>query len=160
MPFETIALDFITKLPESQGCDTILTITDHDCSKAAIFIPCREEITAEETAGLFVQHVFPRFGLPTKIISDRDPRFASKFTREACKLLGIEQNISMAYHPWCYVACTTSVQLGLKEVVNNLANVERIHVPSKGITRNASLRLEGQGKEYDMTRDSASALKM
>jgi transposase InsO family protein len=43
--------------------------------------------------------VFAKYSLPTKIISDRDPRFASKFTRELCKLLGIQQNISMAYHP-------------------------------------------------------------
>ena len=47
LPFETIALDFITKLPESRGFDTILTITDHDCSKAALFIPCREEIDGQ-----------------------------------------------------------------------------------------------------------------
>jgi len=79
MPFETVTLDFITKLPASQGYDSILTITDHDCSKAAIFIPCKEVITAEETAGLIVQHMFPRFGLPWKFISDRDPRFASRF---------------------------------------------------------------------------------
>ena len=39
------------------------------------------------------------FGLPSKIISDRDPRFASKFTRELCRIVGIEQNISTAYHP-------------------------------------------------------------
>ena len=99
LPFETIALDFITKLPESQGCDSILTVTDHDCTKAVIFIPCREEISAEETAALFLQHVVVRFGLPSKMISDRDPRFASKFTRELCKLMGITQNISTAYHP-------------------------------------------------------------
>jgi len=59
MPFETIALDFITKLLISQGYDLILTITDHDCSKAVIFVPCKEAMTAEETAGLIVQHVFP-----------------------------------------------------------------------------------------------------
>jgi hypothetical protein len=99
LPFETIALDFITKLPESEGSDSILTVVDHDCTKAAIFIPCREEITAEETAGLYVRHVFTRFGLPSRIISDRDPRFASKFTRELCRILGISQNISTAYHP-------------------------------------------------------------
>ena len=46
-PFEVIALDFITKLPKSQKYDSILTITDHDCSKASLFIPCAEEITAE-----------------------------------------------------------------------------------------------------------------
>ena len=70
MPFETVALDFITKLPISQGYDSILTITNHDCTKAAVFIPCKESMTAEETAGLIVQHVFPRFGLPLKFISD------------------------------------------------------------------------------------------
>jgi hypothetical protein len=63
MPFETIALDFITKLPESQGYDSILTVTDHDCTKAAIFIPCREEINTEGTAALYIQHVFAHFGL-------------------------------------------------------------------------------------------------
>jgi len=99
MPFETVALDFITKLPISQGYDLILTITDHDCTKAAIFILCRESMTAEETAGLIVQHVFPRFGLPLKFISDRDPKFASKFIRGLCKGTGTTQNISTAYHP-------------------------------------------------------------
>ncbi len=64
MPFETVALDFITKLPPSQGYDSILTITDHDCTKAVLFIPSKEAMTAEETAGLIVQHVFPWFGLP------------------------------------------------------------------------------------------------
>jgi hypothetical protein len=38
-PFETIAMDFIVKLPPSGGYDTILTITDMDCSKASFFIP-------------------------------------------------------------------------------------------------------------------------
>jgi hypothetical protein len=97
-PFETVAVDFITKLPVSQGYDSILTVTDHDCSKATIFIPCIEEISREETAALYAKHVFTRYGLPTKIISNRDPWFASKFTRELCKLLGIQQNISTAYH--------------------------------------------------------------
>jgi len=41
-PFETIAMDFITKLPQSGGFATILTITDTDCSKVSIFIPCHK----------------------------------------------------------------------------------------------------------------------
>jgi hypothetical protein len=94
MPFETIALDFITKLPESQGYDSILTVTDHDCTKAAIFIPCREEINAEGTAALYIQHIFAHFGLPCKVISDRDPRFVSKFMQEVCRIMGIERNPS------------------------------------------------------------------
>ena len=73
LPFETITLDFITKLPKSQGYDSILTITDHDCTKASIFIPCIEEISVEETTALYLKHVFVCFGLPTKMISDREP---------------------------------------------------------------------------------------
>jgi hypothetical protein len=73
MPFETVAMDFIVKLLLSNRFDSILTITDHDCTKAAIFIPCNETITAEGVAELYLQHVFKRFGLPQKVISDRDP---------------------------------------------------------------------------------------
>jgi|SRR6266702_1609379 len=79
MSFETIALDFITKLPISQGYNSILTITDHNCSKAVLFIPCREAMMAEEMVGLILQHIFPQFGLPLMFISDRDSKFASKF---------------------------------------------------------------------------------
>ena len=99
MPFKTVAINFITKLPLSQGYDSILTVMDHNCTKAAIFIPCNEEINAEQMAALYLQRVVINFGLPNKIISDQDPRFASKFMRELCKLMGIKQNISTAYHP-------------------------------------------------------------
>ena len=99
MPFKMVAINFITKLPLSQGYNSILTVTDHNCTKAAMFIPCNKEINAEETAALYLKNVVTNFGLPSKIISDRDPRFVSKFTRALCKLMGIEQNISTAYHP-------------------------------------------------------------
>jgi hypothetical protein len=98
-PFETVALDFIVKLPISQGFDSILTITDQGCTKVAIFIPCNEDITAEETAALYIKHVFAHFGLPTKVISDRDPRFMSKFIQAACKVTGVKHAPSTAYHP-------------------------------------------------------------
>ncbi len=98
-PFQTITMDFITKLPLSEGHDTILTITDQGCTKMALFIPCSETITAEGMARLYMHHVLKRFGLPIKIISDRDTHFTSRFAKDLCRHLGITQNISMAYHP-------------------------------------------------------------
>ena len=92
-------MDLIVKLPQSQGYDSILTITDHDCSKAAIFIPCNKTIDAVGIAELYGRNVFPHYGPPKKVTSDRDPRFAANFSRELCKHLGIKQNISTAYHP-------------------------------------------------------------
>ena len=59
LPFETVAVDFITKLPQSGKYDTIMTATCHDCSKAAIIIPCQESITAEGVAGLYLKHIYP-----------------------------------------------------------------------------------------------------
>ena len=97
-PFTSIAMDFIVKLPPSESYDTILTITD-TFSKASIFIPCNETVNVEQTAKLYTTYVLPHYGLPHRIISDRNPRFTSVFSRELCRTLGILQNISMAYHP-------------------------------------------------------------
>jgi len=83
-PFKTIAMDFITKLLQSGGFDTILTITDTDCSKASIFIPCHKTIDSEGVALLYLNHVIPHYGIPRKIISDRDTRFILKFSTELC----------------------------------------------------------------------------
>ena len=98
-PFKIVALDFITKLPSSDGYDSILTITDQGCTKMTHFIPCNKTITAEETAHSFLEVIVRRYGLPDKIISNRDPRFTSRFIRELCRTLGIQQNISSTYHP-------------------------------------------------------------
>ena len=99
LPFQTVAMNFIMKLPKSGKYNTILTITDHDCSKAALFIPCQETITAEEVTALYLQHVYKQYRVPKKIILDRDMRFTSKFTKGLCKSLQTHQNISTAYHP-------------------------------------------------------------
>ena len=98
-PFETIAMDFIMKLPPSGEYDTILTITDMDCSKVSIFLLCKEAIDSEGVAQLYMTHVLPHYGIPKKIILDQDPQFTSRFSTELCRLLDIRQNISTAYHP-------------------------------------------------------------
>ena len=72
------------KLPKFRHYDSILTITDHDCTKALLIIACKEEITAKEIAHLFITRVFKHYGLPSKIISNQDPQFNSKFMRELC----------------------------------------------------------------------------
>ena len=98
LPFKSIAMDFIVKLPQLNNHDTILTITD-TFSKASIFIPCNKTIDAEHTALLYTTYILPHYGLPAHIISDQDPHFTATFTKELCRLLQIEQNISTTYHP-------------------------------------------------------------
>jgi hypothetical protein len=53
----------------------------------------------EGVAKLFFKHVYRRFGLYNKIISDRGPQFISKFSKALAKLLDYTITPSTAYHP-------------------------------------------------------------
>ena len=72
-PFNIIALDIITQLPKANGHDAILTIMDQGCSRATTFIPCNMTITGEGVVLLYLKYLFPWFGVPSKVILDRDP---------------------------------------------------------------------------------------
>ena len=74
-------------------------IINHGCSRAAIFLPCTTNISRPGIAQLYLNHVYQWFGLPTKIISDRDPHFTSHFGKAITRKLGIQQNLSTAFHP-------------------------------------------------------------
>ena len=69
-PFQQVSIDFITDLPISNGYDSIMVVVDHGLTKGVVFIPCNKTIDAPGTAQLYYEHVYRRFGLPTKIISD------------------------------------------------------------------------------------------
>jgi hypothetical protein len=92
-------MDLITGLPLIGGKDAILTIVDQGCSCVAIFLPCNMKITGPGIAQLYHNHVFRWFGLPTKIISNRDPRFTSHFGKAFAAWPGIEQNLLTVFHP-------------------------------------------------------------
>ena len=92
-------MDLITGLPTHKGKDAILTVVDQGCSRAAIFLPCTTTVTGPGIAQLYLDNVYRWFGLPNKVISDRDPHFTSHFGRALSQKLGIQQNLSTAFHP-------------------------------------------------------------
>ena len=69
-PFENVTMDLITDLPISHGYDSILVVVDHGLTKGVIFAPCKKTVDAIGMAELYHRHVYRRFGLPNKIISD------------------------------------------------------------------------------------------
>ena len=78
-PWDAISMDFITQLPKSGGCLMVGVIVD--CfTKMAHFIPVKDgQKTAEGCAKLFLENIWKLHGLPSSIISDRDPVFTSIF---------------------------------------------------------------------------------
>jgi len=99
LPFQHVVMDLIIGLPAHNGKDAILTIIDHGCSRAAIFLPCSTTITGPGIAQLYLDNVYRWFRLPTKVISDRGPCFTSHFGCALSQKLGIQQNLSTAFNP-------------------------------------------------------------
>ncbi|GJP43495.1 hypothetical protein CLOM_g2947 [Closterium sp. NIES-68] len=98
-PWQVVSLDFITGLPPTTGShDAILVVIDK-FSKMGHFIPTHTTACTEETTQLFIRYIISQHGIPTTLISDRDPKFSSKFWKELMSLLGTKLAMSSAYHP-------------------------------------------------------------
>ena len=92
-------MDLVTHLPTtSAGFDSVYTVVDR-LSKYVYFMPCTASVTADDLAQLFLANVVCKHGMPKRIISDRDPRFTSRFWTQLFNSLGCRQALSTAYHP-------------------------------------------------------------
>lgn len=74
---------FLTGLPLSHGTDALLIVKDK-FAKAIRLFPYSTTTAAEETATLYLSYCYVIFGLPVKLILDRDARFTSRFWHLSC----------------------------------------------------------------------------
>lgn len=95
-------MDFITGLPESRGYNAVLTCVDR-LTKLTRLIPCtmggESDLDGSEVARLFFDRVIRDFGVPSSIVSDRDPRFTGSFWSSLHSILGTRLLYSTAFHP-------------------------------------------------------------
>ena len=97
--WERITMDFVFKLPPTvQRLDDIWVVVDR-LTKSTHFIPIREKFSPQKLAELFMNHIVSLHGVLVSIISDRDPRFNSRFWNGLMKELGVKLNLSTAFHP-------------------------------------------------------------
>lgn len=96
--WETIIMDFIAGLPSSGHANCILVVVDK-FTKYAHFIPLSHPYTASSVAQVFFVNVYKLHGLPSAIISDRDPVFTSNFWQHLFKITGTDLKLSSSYHP-------------------------------------------------------------
>ena len=97
-PFVEIAIDFVGELPESEGFNAILVVTDR-FTKVQYYLPAKTTCTAADVANVYIDEIWCLHGLPRHITSDRSPQFASKFYKEVYHNLNINLRLSTAYHP-------------------------------------------------------------
>jgi hypothetical protein len=65
----------------------------------AHFVPCHKEITAKVSANLFISNCYRLHGVPTVIVSDKDPKFVGKFWQSFMGTLNTKLNRSTTRHP-------------------------------------------------------------
>ena len=99
--FATWTIDFVGDLPMSQGYNSFLTCVEK-LSKYLVLIPCTmgdNQLSATAVADLFYTHIVSRFGVPSSVVSDRDPRFTGEFWRQLWARMGTKLRFSTSHHP-------------------------------------------------------------
>src|SRR4051812_1889615 len=77
--FSTYTMDFIGPLPTTKNqFNGIMVIVDK-LTKFISITPIKMTFSAEDITRLFFEKIVSRFGMQEIIISNRDPRFTSKF---------------------------------------------------------------------------------
>ena len=76
----------------------VLVVVDR-LAKYTHFMALSHPYTAAKVANVYLQSVFKLHGMPSTIVSDRDPIFTSHFWRELMRLQGVALNMSSSYHP-------------------------------------------------------------
>ncbi|CAI5739853.1 unnamed protein product [Peronospora farinosa] len=92
-------MDFVFGLPKDSHGNTGIVVFVDRLSKMAHLAAVPDSIDGMGTAELFIDRVFRQHGLPVAIVSDRDPRFTSKFWKTVFQVLCTRLDIFTADHP-------------------------------------------------------------
>ena len=97
-PWDTISIDFIMELLESNRKDSIMVVVD-SITKCSHFVSTVTTLSAARAAQLYAWHIWKHHGLPRKVVLDRGPQFVAKFMKELYRLLRIKLAATTVYHP-------------------------------------------------------------
>ncbi|GJT98394.1 DNA/RNA polymerases superfamily protein [Tanacetum coccineum] len=97
--WDEISMDFVTGLPRTQRKHDAIWVVVDRLTKSAHFLPIRKDYPVSKLAEMFQQEIVRLHGTPSAIVSDRDPRFTSRFWKGLQKAWGTRLKFSTAFHP-------------------------------------------------------------
>ncbi|XP_059669234.1 uncharacterized protein LOC132314377 [Cornus florida] len=92
-------MDFVVGLPRSIHNHEIVWVIVDRLTKSAHFLPIRATDTVKELCKIYIRDIVKLHGVPVSIVSDRDPRFSSRFWSSFQAAFGIPLSLSTAFHP-------------------------------------------------------------
>ena len=121
--WQTLGVDLIVDLPTTiDGYNTICVFVCH-LSKMVRLVPTDTSLDTIKFAKMFFKEIFPHYGMPLKIVSDRGSQWNSEFFSEVCKMAGVQLRLSTAHHPQTN---------GLVERTNEVVETALRHYVSSG----------------------------
>ena len=92
-------MDFVSGFPLTQKKhDSVWVIVDN-LTKSAHFLPIQLDYSMDRLTDMYVSEIVQLHGIPLSIVSNRNPRFTSRFWKELQSALGTRLNFSTAFHP-------------------------------------------------------------
>ena len=92
-------MDFVVGLPVTRRMhDSVWVVLDR-LTKLAHFLSVRIDYSLNQLAELYIKEMVRLHGIPISIISNRDPRFTTRFCRKLQEDLSIWLNFSIVFHP-------------------------------------------------------------
>ena len=93
-------MDFVTGLPRNIGGNNaiwVIVIVDR-LTKFAHFLPMKVNFSMDRLVSLYVKEIVIMHGVPISIVSDRDPRFISRFWHSLQKALGTKLSFNIVFY--------------------------------------------------------------
>jgi len=87
-------MEFVTGLPKTVCSHNAIWVIMDRLTKSAHFLPINIIFSLEKLAHLYIKEIIKLHGVPSSIISDRDPRFTSRFWDSLQKALGTKVRLN------------------------------------------------------------------
>ncbi|GAU51960.1 hypothetical protein TSUD_417460 [Trifolium subterraneum] len=86
-------------LPKTAKGNEVIWVVVDRLTKSAHFIAIKVGTLVPKLAEIYVEQIIRLHGIPSSIVSDRDPKFTSRFWESLQEALGTKLRLSSAYHP-------------------------------------------------------------
>ena len=96
--WDNITMDFASSLPLTQHKHDSVWVIFDKFTKFTHIIPVRMDYSMDRLAELYVKEIVRLHGIPLSIVSNRDPRFTSRFWKELQSTLDTRLNFSTTFN--------------------------------------------------------------
>ena len=97
--WDHITMDFVIGFPTTRNRNDVVWVIVDRLTKSAHFLAIKKTDGVDRIVSKYIDEIVRLHGVPSSIVSDRDPRFTSHFWQAFQKALGTRVNMSTAYHP-------------------------------------------------------------